>query len=52
MENSECAGRELSTHDPVYHLRWCRGLDGIDLLKVVTGLTADRFDEIAPMGVS
>ena len=29
MENSECAGRKLSTHDPVYHLRWSRGLDGI-----------------------
>ena len=52
MENSECAGRELSTHDPVYHLRWSRGLDGIDLLKVVTGLTADRIDKIAPIGLS
>ncbi|MFN5229136.1 MAG: HNH endonuclease [Planctomycetota bacterium] len=30
MENSECAGRELSTHDPVYHLRWSWDLDGID----------------------
>ena len=24
----------------------------LTLLKVVTGLTTDRFDEIAPMGVS
>jgi hypothetical protein len=24
----------------------------LTLLKVVTGLTADRFDEIGPMGVS
>jgi len=35
MENSECAGRELSTHDPVYHLRWSRGLDGIDPIDSV-----------------
>ena len=33
MENSECAGRELSTHDPVYHLRWSWGLDGIDPIE-------------------
>ena len=26
MENSECAGRELSTRDPVYHLKRNRGL--------------------------
>jgi hypothetical protein len=28
MGNSGCAGRDLSTRDPVYHLRWSRGLDG------------------------
>ena len=33
MGNSGCAGRDLSTRDPVYHLRWNRGLDGIDPIE-------------------
>lgn len=38
VENSEYAVRELSTHDPVYHLRWSRGLDAIDPIDGIDGI--------------
>jgi hypothetical protein len=39
MENAQCAGRELSSLNPVYHLRWSWVLDGIDPIE-----GGDRID--------